>query len=45
LPAIIVLSIRQTPLSATAIRAADPDCAQQFMPAATGNRQESRTKI
>jgi nicotinate-nucleotide adenylyltransferase len=45
LPAIIVLSIRQTPLSATAIRAADPDWAQQFMPAATGNRQESRTKI
>ena len=45
LPAIIVLSIRQTPLSATAIRAADPDWAQQITPAATGDRQESRTKI
>jgi nicotinate-nucleotide adenylyltransferase len=36
LPAIIVLSIRQTPLSATAIRAADPGWAQQFTPAVTG---------
>ena len=44
-PAIIVLSIRQTPLSATAIRAADPDWAEAFTPATTGDRQESRTKI
>jgi nicotinate-nucleotide adenylyltransferase len=45
LPAIIVLSIRQTPLSATAIRAADPDWARQFEPAATGDRATNRTLI
>jgi nicotinate-nucleotide adenylyltransferase len=41
LPAITILSIRQSPLSATAIRAADPDWAADFHPAATGTDERT----